>query len=492
MKSVRFWLASLVLTIGIITVVSAQQKAGNLSFTPGIFQAASGEKVEVDNGRLTVPENRQKPNARLIELAFVRFRSTSKRPGPPIIYLSGGPGGPGILAAKGARFPLFQAMREFGDVIALDQRGTGDSRPNLMCPNGLELDASQSVSRDQILEAFRAQSRICAEHFRGQGVDLTGYNTNESADDLEALRQALGVPKISLWGISYGTHLGLAMLKRHSSSVDRAILAGIEGPEHTIKLPSNIQKHLDLLDRLAKQDPTLSRDVPSLTALMSKVLAQAERSPAVVEVTDPATKKTSRVTLTKFILQILTAVSFGSSEADLPRIYHQMDRGDFSFVAQQWLDYLSFMTRRASAMSYMMDCSSGISPARNRQVAAEVKRTLLGDVMDFPFMDVCTAWGNPDLGETFRAPVRTVVPTLFISGTLDVRTPISNAEEVRRGFSGSVHLIIEGATHSDPLFLSSPKIKDVMLEFMRGEKVSTTKIALEPLKFTPISGLNPK
>ena len=73
-------------------------------------------------------------------------------------------------------------------------------------------------------------------------------------------------------------------------------------------------------------------------------------------------------------------------------------------------------------------------------------------------------------------------PYLFISGTLDVRTPPSNAEEVRKGFSNSVHLIVDGAVHSDPLFLSSPKIKEVMLEFMRGEKLSTTTITLPPLE----------
>jgi pimeloyl-ACP methyl ester carboxylesterase len=356
-----------------------------------------------------------------------------------------------------------------------------------MCSNGLDLDPSQPAGEERILEAFRAQSRVCAEFFRGQGVDLTGYNTNESADDLESLRVALGVPKISLWAISYGTHLGLAMLKRHPHSVDRAILAGIEGPAHTIKLPSNIQKHLEHLDRTAKRDPELTRRIPSFTGLMRQVLAQVDRTPVVVEITDPATKRTGQVTITKFILQLLTAAAFGTGEAELPRQYYQMAQGDFSFVAQQWVEYLAFMKRRASAMSCMMDCSSGISPARKRRVAAEAKRTLLGDVMDFPFMGVCTAWGNPDLGESFRAPVRSTVPTLFISGTLDVRTPPSNAEEVRRGFTNSVHLIIDGAVHSDPLFLSSPKIKDMMMEFMRGEKISTTKIALLPLKFESVS-----
>ena len=60
---------------------------------------------------------------------------------------------------------------------------------------------------------------------------------------------------------------------------------------------------------------------------------------------------------------------------------------------------------------------------------------------------------------------------------------MSNAEEYRTGFTNSTHMIIEGAVHSDPLFLSSPKIKDGMMEFLRGQPVTVTKITAAPMKF---------
>jgi hypothetical protein len=47
-------------------------------------------------------------------------------------------------------------------------------------------------------------------------------------------------------------------------------------------------------------------------------------------------------------------------------------------------------------------------------------------------------------------------------------------------------MIIEGAVHSDPLFLSSPKIKDGMMEFLRGQPVTVTKIVAPPMKFGPL------
>ena len=78
------------------------------------------------------------------------------------------------------------------------------------------------------------------------------------------------------------------------------------------------------------------------------------------------------------------------------------------------------------------------------------------------------------------------IPMLFISGTLDARTPISNAEEYRAGFANSTHIIIDGAVHSDPLFLSSPKIKEGMLEFLKGQPVTATRISAPPMKFAPL------
>jgi pimeloyl-ACP methyl ester carboxylesterase len=465
--------------------VHAQQKAGDVKITPRIFESASGQKVEAELGELTVPENRQKADSRLIQIAFVRFKSTSQKPSAPIVYLAGGPGSSGLAAARGTRFPLFMAMREVADVIALDQRGVGLSKPNLVCKETVSFAPDKLQSRADVLELYRRQSRACAETFKQQGVDLTGYNTNESADDLEDLRKAIAAEKISLWAISYGTHLSLATIKRHEKSLERVILAGVEGPSHTIKLPSNIQKHLEHIDRLVKADANLSKGIPSFLSLVKSVLERAEQEPVTVEVTDPTSKQKVKVVLSKFAIQLLTAFSFGSGEAALPARYYAMSKGDFSLPAQGWLN-LSRGGSVGSAMAYMMDCASGLSNQRRKQVAREASTALLADVMDLPFPDVCDAWGDPDAGAAFRAPAKSRLPILFISGTLDVRTPPTNAEEVRKGFPNSVHLIIDGAVHSDPLFLSSPQIKDVMLEFMKGQKISTTNIRLEPLKFAPL------
>jgi len=476
----------LVFLMTLVVQVAAQPKGGDLKLKPYVFENGKGEKVDAELGVLLVPENRKDPQSNLVELAFVRFKSTAKNPGPPIVYLAGGPGGSGTGAATGSRFPLFMALRELGDVIAFDQRGTGMSKPNLTCLQRFDLPLDVVPSREAVGRILRERSRDCAFYWHNiQRVDLTGYNTNERADDLEDLRKALGAKQIGLWAISYGTHLGLATIKRHPDSISRAILAGTEGPDHTYKLPSNIQAHLSDLAAVIKADPVLGKEIPDFPALMQSVFDKLEKEPAVVEVTDPRTKQKVTVTVNKFVMQFIAATNIGTEvTASYPALFYRASKGDYSNPAQVWFN--QSRSGIGSAMSFMMDCASGMTAARREKIKLEAKDAWLEDLSNFPFPDICEEWKAPDLGDAFRAPVKSNVPVLFISGTLDARTPVSNAEEYRAGFSQSSHLVIEGAVHSDPLFLSSPKIKDVMMEFLKGAPVSTTRITLPPMRFAPL------
>jgi pimeloyl-ACP methyl ester carboxylesterase len=465
----------------------AQQKAGTLKIKPYTIETLRGEKIPAEFGTLLVPENRSHPDSNLIELAFVRFKSTAKNPGPPIVYLAGGPGGSGIGAASGSRFALFSAFREVADVIAFDQRGTGYSKPDLGCYERLSAPLDVAPSRAMALSELRTNARGCIEYWRDvQRVDLTGYNTNESADDLEDLRKALGAQQISLWAISYGTHLALTTIRRHPQSINRAMLAGTEGPDHTYKLPSNIQKHLEDLAAVIKADPEIGKDIPDFLGLMKSVFDRLDAQPQTVEIVDPRTKQPVKVMVNKFVMQYIVANNIGTTvTANFPALFYRASKGDFTNPAQVWLN----TTRQSlgSAMSYMMDCASGQTAARRERIASEARGTLLEDIFNFPFPEICEEWKAPDLGDAFRAPVTSNVPVLFISGTLDARTPISNAEEYRAGFANSTHMIIEGAVHSDPLFLASPKIKDGMLEFLQGKPVTVTRVVGPAMKFAPLT-----
>lgn len=489
-RSMPFLLAAL-LTAGSVSADDAvadhsHAAAPELRLEPYVFEAADGTRVDAELGSFTVPENRRRADSRAIELRFVRFKSTSPRPSSPIVYLAGGPGGSGTGAARYRRFALFMAFREVADVIAFDQRGTGMSgEDELECEESYGFPLDRPGDEAAMLAAGREKAASCARAMRQKGVDLAGYNSIESADDLDVLRRALGAEKITLWGISYGTHLTLATLKRHGEHVERVIMAGLEGPDQSYKLPSNQQHLMEEIAEMAKADPAVREKLPDMLGSLGAILARLEKQPATAEVVDPRSGQKVKVAIGAFDVRVAISAMLRapSSFAAMPEVIYQIGRGDFSQVA------MAAGRRRVgdvgSAMSSAMDCASGATAARLARIAEEARTTLLQDAINFPHPGICEAWGVPDLGDDYRAPVRTGVPALFISGTLDGRTPPSNAEEILAGLPNGVHLVIEGAGHSDPLFLSSPKIAETMLAFLRGEKVLDQRITLPPARLLP-------
>jgi len=472
------------LIVGAVVPATAQPTPGMLETVDSVFVSQAGDTVTAQYGFLWVRENRSEQNDRMIRLGFVRFPSTSSDAGPPIVYLAGGPGGSGIDAARGPRFPLFMALREAGDVIALAQRGTRGSIPYLTCQDPWVYPLEQALTRETLLQTTLEWARICADYWRGLGIDLTAYNTIENADDVDDLRQALGAEQVSLLGISYGTHLALSVIRRHPAGVYRAVLAGVEGPTQTLKLPSSIQKVLVRVDSLVRDDTVASARYPDFLGSVTVVLDSLERAAVTVDGQDPSTGQPIPLTIGKFDIQWLTAGSIGNSQIlrQLPSIYERLEAGDYASIAPF---IASSRSRSMLAMTFAMDCASGAPAERLDRIRREAEETLLGDAVDFPQPYICDAWPHAAPDEAFWAPVRSGIPVQFISGTLDGRTPASNADEVRGGFRNSGHLVLEGAGHSDDLLLSSRRIPEIILSFLRGGP-AVDEVAVVPFRiFVP-------
>ncbi len=449
--------------------IEKTEEVEKIRFTPYDFEASSGEVVAAELGEMWVPERRG-TDGRRIKLQLMRFASTSKTPGAPIIYLAGGPGGSGIDTARGRRFPLFMALRGHADVIVLDQRGTGLSSSIEPCEPETRYPLDKPLEREPLLRALGLMSRECAAQWRDQGVDLDGYNTIESAHDIEHLRRGLGVPKVSLWGISYGTHLVFAALRYHPESIQSVVLASAEGPDETIKLPSRTQSFLEHLDVLTQADPELQT--------MRRVLDRLAKEPAAVEISDPRGGGTVKVGIGKLDVQILTGLMIKNpdTQAHIPLLYAALDSGDYARVAP----YVLRLRRHFKAMGGMseaMDAASSMSPERRARVLAERDQALLGDILNWPVLpdwSFSEALGVTELPASFRAPLRSDVPALFLSGTLDGRTYPASHRQLAAGFSRATFVPVEGAGHD--LFMASPAVEERILDFLNREVTSEQPI----------------
>jgi hypothetical protein len=144
----------------------------------------------------------------------------------------------------------------------------------------------------------------------------------------------------------------LATIKRHGQNIDRAILAGVEGLDSMLKPPREVQQHLVDIALLVQADPNLNKQIPDFLGLMRTVLDHLEKEPVTVEVTDPRTKQRVKVTINKYVMQLLTASAIGTDAiVAFPRLYLAASKGDFSEIAPQWLN----LSRSSigSAMAFM-------------------------------------------------------------------------------------------------------------------------------------------
>ncbi|MEZ4585796.1 MAG: alpha/beta fold hydrolase [Gemmatimonadales bacterium] len=406
-------------------------------------------------GFLGVPESRSSPGSRTIELAVLRLPSTSERPGPPIVYLSGGPGSSAIDALSGPRREAIEALRAAGDVVLLDQRGTGRSRPRLDCPASGGLPLDRPSSRPDLVANFRARAAACAEYWRGQGAELGGYRVAEIADDVEALRVALGAPRVVSWGVSFGSHVALAALQRHPESFARLILAGVVGPDDVWPLPSLTDSAFAAIDAaavggggggLAKRIATLARALDSV----------------------PRTGRTRdgrAVTIGGFDLRhaIAGRVSTPTALAEITRMIRQAERGELDEVATL-VERVRADGSIGSAMTYLTLCGAPPSPVRRQTIEEETAGSPFGDVLSTAGAG-CDAWGvaAPDAG-TLELP-KSSVPVLAISGSADVTTPPANALRVLRTLVNGRHLLVEGARHGTDL-VAGPGVIAAMLAFL--------------------------
>ena len=466
----------------------AAHKAGDIVIDEAEAKApGTGEMVPVDFGTLYVPENRSAPDGKLIQIAFLRMKSTSKNPGPPTIYLEGGPGVSGINSALGNMFHLFMALREAGDVIVPDQRGSGRSN-RLTCSASTQDLLGVSLKRDAFFSQLEKDSRNCVQSLTSKGVDLSAYNTNENADDIDALRKALGAPRANLLAYSYGTHLASAVIKRHPDNFQRAVMIGTAGPDQLRKLPNGIQRQLVEIGSLVRRDAGLSERIPDLLSLMKTVLSKLEKHPVVCEITNPKDKRKTNVTVDKFAMQWLTAafISHRDFIGAIPALYYSVSKDDLSLLTA----ILSTVAQRAAlpATQTTMRCASNASKERYKQIRRESKTAILGDAVNFPIPEICTVWGMADLGNSFRTPVKSRMPILFISGSLDANAPSENVEEMRKYLPKSLHVIVDGGEHED-FFLASPlreQIREVVTGFLRGTPPASARMKAPPISFVPV------
>lgn len=170
-------------------------------------------------GQITVPLDRSDPVAGSTTVAFAVVPRTDTRH-PSLGTIVPNPGGPGsstIDLAGGSFAEALQPLLKRRELLLMDPRGVGRSSP-LTCA---ALDDAAKAP-----EGLAEQRRRIGECGRQLGTRVGYYGTAAVADDLDDVRTSLGLRRLDLLGISYGTYLMPTYAQRHPRHVRTITLAG--------------------------------------------------------------------------------------------------------------------------------------------------------------------------------------------------------------------------------------------------------------------------
>lgn len=408
-----------------------------------------------------------------------------------LFVIAGGPGQPSNMMLE-YMLTLFSGANRY-DLVAIDQRGTGFSEP-LNCPT-IELTL-MTAGVNPKLDSFIGQ---CATAL---GAARAGYDTAESVEDMEAVRADLGIDQISLFGVSYGTKLAMAYAKAHPGRVRSVLLDSVlpvnepstfdTTSAEALRLafdelcernrcagalrspPSQLNK---LVKRLAVEpiegELTSSSDIPVEVKIgpneLYELVYSADFDLYIYEQL-PAAFEAALHYRNEPLLRLFAIVS-GESGSKLDRVYSHRSRGRGKHRRARARGATKRTGVRASDVSAFSNtlflattCEDFAPPwprgsaTGSRQAAIDAAADALPDSAFYPFdrkilkdnsqATFCRNWQESADTPALVGGSLPDVPVLALSGSLDLRTPISWARTALDGAPRGQLVVVPHTGHS--------------------------------------------
>jgi pimeloyl-ACP methyl ester carboxylesterase len=382
-----------------------------------------------------------------------------------VVGLAGGPGQSALPLSEFMAKAIAPALGS-RDLLVFDQRGTGESNP-LSCP------AFSSPSEVAQARSIGELVGHCAQQL---GPTRGGYTTQESVEDIEAIRQAGGYEKLVLYGTSYGTKVALEYAERYPQHVEALVLDSVvptNGPEpFTV---STFQAIPGVLNELCS-DNACAGITANPTADLARLIVQLRKRSLSGSVYDGSGNHHAVRLGETGLLEILQAGDLNPAlRALLPAAVVSALRHDPDPLLRLYLlseglipnvpnsrptessdsiDEALFIDTSCEELPFPWQRSASPS-TRLAEALSSLRGLPRGDfypfdpttALDASLVPDCASWPNASPPPPAQGSLPDV-PTLILSGEQDLRTPTANARGVAARIPGAQLVVVPFTGHS--------------------------------------------
>jgi pimeloyl-ACP methyl ester carboxylesterase len=429
--------------------LQAQTSGSSIEPYPGLVKADS--RLILKSGYLVVPENRKKPKGAKIKIPFFFVRRPDQDARKNItLYTTGGPGY--STTANIDSIGYNSGFLRYGGFIAFDQRGTKRAKPCLSCP---EVDSAvrrsylEGKSKDSLV--FSAVKR-CRQKFERQGVDLSAYNTLESAEDINDLRLTLNLDSLNLVGISYSGGLMLTVAKLHPEGVRTLVLNSplpsfVNYEEHGLL---NINEALDQVFDNCEADSS-GTAYAGLRNRFKKYFTDISGKYFSLKYKEASKNDSVDITYSKDELLDAVVNRLNTAQVkNVPHVVKQILEGHHAVYVREVLDgYFNGDRNVSLGMRYSVYCSEQIqySSPKLQKEQDRLLPWLAGYHLNNVDHQICGCWQVAAEPKSVKDPVYSLVPALISAGDIDPWCRPYYNRLIQRHLPNSQVLILKNKGH---------------------------------------------
>jgi pimeloyl-ACP methyl ester carboxylesterase len=389
-----------------------------------------------------------------------------------LFLIPGGPGQGGIASfelADDDNASFYRSLAPGYTLVTYDARGTGRSGP-LRCPMvslGWPDDAKELAA--------------CA---RRLGVRRDFYGTADHAEDLDAVRRALGYPSVALAGVSYGTQLAVAYALAHPKAVERLLLDSVAVPDGQDPFIANLLSRMPAALRSFCANGACRAATPDFAADVVALANALAAKPLRVRVHFAnGAVRTRPLDGLRFLSLVFDADLSPGLAAELPAVVRAARDGEtrpLLRLVQLTAAHEGELYADLNVGLYVATlCRDGPFPWRPQTPIPERRRLVTSAIAALParvfgpfgrwagrggVATSCVDWPTPTGGASLGKGPLPDVPVLALSGGFDLRTPTADAAAMVARFPRGRLLVVPGIGHSvltsDPSGCAEAAVRD--------------------------------